>query len=132
VIHLGEIVERLKRKKVSLRILNLGVDSSTATGKLVLNVMGSIAAFEREMMLERQREGIAKARAAGKYRGRPPSIDVAKVQRRKAEGARPSEIAKQLNIARASVYRALAAKPTKPASRIAAPKPAQPRVRLAR
>jgi len=69
VTHLGEIVERLGQKKVALRILDLGIDTSSATGELVLNVMGAIAQFERKMMLERQREGIAKAKAEGRYKG---------------------------------------------------------------
>src|SRR5688572_21528998 len=72
VTHLGEIVERLGQKKVALRILDLGIDTSSATGELVLNVMGAIAQFERKMMLERQREGIAKAKAEGRYKGRKP------------------------------------------------------------
>src|SRR5262245_19514369 len=58
--HLAEIVGRLEQKKVTLKILAMGLDSSDATGRLMLNVLGSVAQFEREMMLERQREGIAK------------------------------------------------------------------------
>jgi DNA invertase Pin-like site-specific DNA recombinase len=69
VRHLGEIIDELDAKGVGLRVLNLGLDTSTATGKLMLNVVGSVAQFEREMMLERQREGIARARAQGKYKG---------------------------------------------------------------
>lgn len=71
--HLGKLTERLEDKGVSLKILDLGLDSSTATGRLMLNLIGSIAQFEREMMLERQREGIAKAKAEGKYKGRKPT-----------------------------------------------------------
>src|SRR5262249_32531623 len=74
VANLGQIVERLERKGVTLRILGMGLDTSTATGKLMLNVIGAVAQFEREMMLERQRDGIAAARAAGKYRGRKPTV----------------------------------------------------------
>jgi len=58
---------------VSLRILSMGVDTATPTGRLMVNLLGSIAQFEREVMLERQREGIAKAKAAGKYKGRAPT-----------------------------------------------------------
>ena len=50
VRHLGQIVEELEGKSVGLRILNLGLDTSNATGKLMLNVLGSVAQFEREMM----------------------------------------------------------------------------------
>ena len=49
------------------------VDTSNPTGKLILNFMSSVAQFEREMVLERQREGIAKAKADGKYKGRKPT-----------------------------------------------------------
>ena len=54
------ITEQLERKKVGLRILNLGMDTHTPTGKLMLTLLGGVAQFEREMMLERQREGIAR------------------------------------------------------------------------
>ncbi len=66
VANMLEIVARLDRKNVALRILNLGLDTSTPTGKLMLTVMGGVAEFERAMMLERQREGIAKAKAEGR------------------------------------------------------------------
>jgi DNA invertase Pin-like site-specific DNA recombinase len=56
-----------------LRILGMGLDTSTASGRLMLNVLGSVAQFEREVMLERQREGIAKAKGEGKYKGRKPT-----------------------------------------------------------
>jgi DNA invertase Pin-like site-specific DNA recombinase len=59
VIHLGKIIETLEAKGAALRILNLGVDTATPTGRLMLNVLGGVAQFEREMMLERQRESIA-------------------------------------------------------------------------
>jgi DNA invertase Pin-like site-specific DNA recombinase len=67
------------------------------------------AEFETNLRRERQLEGIAKAKAAGVYKGRPPSIDPAKVRELKVAGQGPSEIAKALNIGRASVYRALRA-----------------------
>jgi DNA invertase Pin-like site-specific DNA recombinase len=105
VRHLGEIVEILDSKGAMLRILNLNLDTGSPTGKLMLNMLGSVAQFEREMMLERQREGIAKAKAEGKYKGRPKSLDVAEVRRLRAEGVSPTEISKTLGMSRASVYR---------------------------
>lgn len=68
VSELMTIIQALSCKKVGLRVLNLGMDTQTPTGKLMLTVLGGIAQFEREIMLERQREGVAKAKAAGKYR----------------------------------------------------------------
>jgi DNA invertase Pin-like site-specific DNA recombinase len=76
VQHLGQIIERVNNAGAALVILDMGgsaVDTSNATGKLILNVMSSVSQFEREMMLERQREGIAKAKAEGKYKGRKPT-----------------------------------------------------------
>jgi DNA invertase Pin-like site-specific DNA recombinase len=75
----------------------------------MLTTIGAIASFEREMMLERQREGIAKAKAAGKYKGRAPTARAksAQVLALKAEGVGPSEIARRLGIGRSSVYRVL-------------------------
>lgn len=111
VPHLLEVLERIQGKQASLRILDMNIDTSTPTGKLMLTVLGSVAAFEREIMLERQREGIAKARAAGKYKGRKPTA-MAKsneVQRLQAEGIGASEIARRVGIGRASVYRILRA-----------------------
>ncbi|WP_289016029.1 recombinase family protein, partial [uncultured Methylobacterium sp.] len=65
VTHMGSILAALEAKGIALRILNLGLDTGTPTGKLMLNVLTGVAQFEREMMLERQREGIAKAKAEG-------------------------------------------------------------------
>lgn len=109
VPHLLEVLDRLKAKGASLRILNLGIDTATPTGALVLTILGGIAAFEREIMLERQREGIAKAKAAGKYQGRKPTARAKgeEVRALHAEGVGASEIAKRLGIGRASVYRIL-------------------------
>jgi DNA invertase Pin-like site-specific DNA recombinase len=111
-LRLWTIVEELERKGVGLRILNLGgevVDTKSATGKLLLNIFAGFAQFEREMMLERQREGIAKAKAEGKYKGRKPSarLKADEVRSMAAAGNTPTEIAKALGIGRASVYRAL-------------------------
>lgn len=80
VVHLGQLLEQIHAAGASLRILNLGMDTSTPTGKLMLNVLGSVAQFEREMMLERQADGIAAAKAAGVYKGRKPRHDAEAVK----------------------------------------------------
>ena len=79
-------------------------------GKLMLTVLGGIAEFEREIMLERQREGIAKAKAEGKYKGRKPTAmaKAEEVKKLHGEGVGATEIAQRLGIGRASVYRVLA------------------------
>ena len=68
----------------------------------MLNVLGSVAQFEREMMLERQREGIAKAKAEGKYKGRKPLSDeiVRKIREMVADKRRPTDIARQWGVGR--------------------------------
>lgn len=107
VPHLMEVLAVLTKKGASLRILAMGIDTATPTGKLMLTVLGGIAEFEREIMLERQREGIAKAKAAGKYKGRKPTAQAKskEVLDLICSGVGPSEVAKQVGISRASVYR---------------------------
>jgi DNA invertase Pin-like site-specific DNA recombinase len=107
--HLLEITERVRGKGAHLHVLNLGMDTGTATGKLLLTVIGAIGQFEREMMLERQREGIAKAKADGKYKGRKPTARAMgdDVRALNAQGIGATAIANRLAIGRASVYRIL-------------------------
>lgn len=105
------ILDRIKRKGAHLVVGNLGsLDPESPTGALLITVLGAIAAFERELMIERQREGIAKAKADGKYKGRKPTArakanDVLKLA---AEGVEKTDIARRLGMHRASVYRILA------------------------
>lgn len=113
VTHMGAILAALDAKGAALRILNLGVDTATPTGKLMLNVLTGVAQFEREMMLERQREGIAKAKAEGAYKGRKPTAraKAAEIQALAAEGLSMGAIATKLGIGKGSVHRALNPKP---------------------
>ncbi len=76
---------------------------------ITLDMLGVLAEFETNLRKERQLEGIAKAKAAGIYKGRVPSVDTVKVRQLRAEGLKPLEIAAKLGIGRASVYRALKA-----------------------
>lgn len=108
------IITRLEAKGVALRVLSMGgaqVDTSTPTGRLMLTMLGAVAEFERALMLERQREGIAKAKAEGKYRGRKPTafLKADKVREMASLGFRPAQIARLAGIGRSSVYRILAA-----------------------
>lgn len=108
--HLLSIVEKLEGKGVSLEILAMGIDTGTPTGKLMLTMLGGVAEFERNIMLERQREGIAKAKAEGKYKGRQPTARAKAEQMRKLseEGKTRKEIAEALGVSERSVYRTLA------------------------
>jgi DNA invertase Pin-like site-specific DNA recombinase len=105
---LMRIVELLAEKRASLRVVNANIDTKTARGKAFLGMLGVFAEFETNLRRDRQMEGIAKAKKAGVYKGRPASIDAAKVRRLKADGMGATEIAQELGIARASVYRLLA------------------------
>ena len=106
------ILQTLESKRVGVRILNLGMDTHTPTGKLMVTMLGAVAQFEREMMLERQREGIAKAKPEGRYKGRKPIAEDLRHNALKlaAEGATRKAIASQLGIGEATVYRILATK----------------------
>ena len=106
VANMLEIVARLEKKDVALRVLSLGLDTSTPTGRLMLTVMGGVAEFERSMMLERQREGIAKAKAEGVYRGRKPTAraKIDEVKAMKQAGRSMREIAEALGISVGSVH----------------------------
>src|SRR5499433_3062219 len=104
---LQDIVRSLKAKGVALRATEQPIDTSTAAGKCFLDMLGVFAEFETNLRKERQLEGIAKAKARGVYKGRPPTIDAVKVRELKSQGLGASAIAKQMNIGRASVYRAL-------------------------
>jgi DNA invertase Pin-like site-specific DNA recombinase len=111
IADLCAIVKRIEAKGAALRILAINLDTATPTGKLMLNMLGSVAQFEREMMLERQREGIAKAKGEGKYKGRKPTARAKAPQVRElaAKGMTREAIAAELKIGVASVYRALRA-----------------------
>ncbi len=106
------IVADLTARGVGLVVLSMGgerLDTRNPTSKLMLTILAGVATWEREIMLERQREGIAAAKADGKYQGRAPTArrQSVKVVALKADGARPVDIARQLGMSRASVYRIL-------------------------
>lgn len=110
VADLHHIVARLEAKRVGLKILDMAIDTTTPTGRLLMNLVGSIAQFEREIMLARQREGIAKAKAENKFKGRQPTArrKASSVVSMHSAGKKPTDIAKELGIGRSSVYRILA------------------------
>ncbi|MEZ9595726.1 recombinase family protein [Shewanella sp. 10N.261.52.F9] len=105
--HLLEIVDYLDEKKVSLQVLNLGIDTSSPTGRLMLTMIGAVAAFERELLLERQAEGIALAKTKGKYKGRKPTAMVKHglVMQLLDDGVGKKEISRKLGVSLSSIYR---------------------------
>jgi DNA invertase Pin-like site-specific DNA recombinase len=106
---LQDIVREVRTRGASLKATEQPIDTSTAAGKCFLDMLGVFAEFETNLRKERQLEGIAKAKAAGVYKGRKPTVDIVRVRALKEEGVGPSAIAKTLGIGRASVYRALGA-----------------------
>jgi DNA invertase Pin-like site-specific DNA recombinase len=110
--HLLEMVTKLEAKGVALRILDFkgeAVDTKSPQGKLILTMFSAFAQFERELMLERQRDGIAKAKSEGKYLGRKPTAKAKAddVKALHAEGLSMGQIAERLNIGKGSVHRIL-------------------------
>lgn len=99
--------EDIKAKGVTLKIINMGIDINTPTGELVLTMLAGFAQMERSMMLERQKEGIAKAKAEGRFAGRKPLPDEIKekVMNYLDTGVSKLWIAQKLGIGEASVYR---------------------------
>ena len=112
VVNLWELIQQVVKKGAGLIILDFGgntIDTRTAAGRAMLNMFGTMAQFEREVMLERQRVGIARAKAEGKYKGRKPTArnQAAEVRKLVAAGVTKVEIARRLGMHRASVYRIL-------------------------
>ncbi len=108
---LQDIVRELRTKGATLKATEQPIDTSNAAGKAFLEMLGVFAEFETNLRRERQLEGIAKAKAAGVYRGRPPTIDIEAVRKLRAEGKGVNVISHTLKISRASVYRALGSWP---------------------
>jgi DNA invertase Pin-like site-specific DNA recombinase len=107
VADLEAIVAKVKARGAYLKAVEQPIDTSSPAGMAFLQMLGVFAQFETAIRKERQMEGIARAKVEGRYTGRKPSVDVPTVRAMKAEGIRPSEIARRMGIGRASVYRAL-------------------------
>jgi len=109
---LHDIIARLSAKQDGFRCVQQGaVDTTTSMGKLILGILGAVAEFETDIRKERQREGIERAKAAGVYKGRKPTVDAEQVRALREQGLGATEIATKLGIARATVYRALKDEP---------------------
>lgn len=107
ICDLKDILRTIKARGAYLKVTEQPIDTSTADGKAFLDTLELFAEFETSLRKERQLEVIAKAKAEGRYKGRPTSIDVSKVYELKAQGKGVTDIAKEMKIARTSVYRAL-------------------------
>lgn len=101
------IVAELEAKGASLRVLDPEITTSGDLGRIVITTLGMAAELERSFIRERQRAGIAAAKARGVYKGRRRSIDENAIARLAAGGLGPTAIADRLGMSRMSVYRAL-------------------------
>ena len=108
---LGRLIDDLDEKGASLRILNLGIDTGTAAGRLIYTIVGAVAAMERELLIERTQSGLAAARARGRVGGRRQSItsaQIGKAQRLYDERRLTvPEIARVVGYSSATMYRYL-------------------------
>ncbi len=109
LIDLTQLVDEMVSREVTVYFLKENLtfsqERNDITGNLMLQVLGAIAEFERNLIRQRQREGIEKAKRAGKYRGRPTSIDRDSVGQLLKSGLAPAKVARLANIGIASVYR---------------------------
>jgi DNA invertase Pin-like site-specific DNA recombinase len=109
LLDLANIACEIETAGAALRVLEQNVDTSTSAGRAFFGMLATFAQFENDVRLERQLAGIAKAKAAGVYKGRPESIDGAKIRELRRQGMNPTAIARALGISRPSVYKHLTA-----------------------
>jgi DNA invertase Pin-like site-specific DNA recombinase len=103
---LYSILQRASERGASFACLQQpGANTDTPTGKLLLGILGLVAEFENDLRRERQLEGIARAREAGKYRGKQSTLDPEKVRRAVVEHGSYGKAAKALGCSKASVGR---------------------------
>ncbi|MEI4197695.1 recombinase family protein [Roseovarius sp. E0-M6] len=112
LIDLQTLVSELNGKGVAVEFVSERLTFNSETddpfAALQMQLMGAFAEFERKIIRKRQKEGIAKAKARGAFKGRKPSIDRDEIARRHAEGQKPTHIARDMGISRPSVYRIVA------------------------
>jgi len=108
---LFQLLDELSRKGVAFQCVHQSIDTSSSAGKLTLAILGAVAEFENDIRRERQRAGIAKAKANGIYKGRRAGIDAERVREMVAQGMSVGAIASQLGCHRQSIYRLLAQSP---------------------
>ncbi|MEZ5713415.1 MAG: recombinase family protein [Sphingobium sp.] len=101
------LVHELEQRGAALRVLEPAIDTSGPMGKIVLTVLGMVSEMELGFIRERQKDGIEKAKAEGRYKGRPATLNAGEVRKLKDEGAGATEIARRLNCSRSAVYKIL-------------------------
>lgn len=110
-LHLCQIAEELERKQVNLQVLDQSIDTSSATGRLLFNMLGAIGQFETELRAERQIEGIEKAKKKGVRFGRRKTLNqqqIKELQKRRQQGELIKDLMRDFQLSKASIYRYLA------------------------
>ena len=97
------LVHELDERGCSLQVLEPAIDTGGPMGKVMLTVLGMVSEMELGFIKERQRAGIEKAKAAGKYKGRPTSLDHDKIKAIRAEGMGATAIARELGCTRGAI-----------------------------
>jgi len=109
-LHLCQIADELKRKKVAIKVLDQNIDTNDATGRLLFNMLGAISQFETEIRSERQMDGIKKALANGVHFGKKRKLtdeDLANLRQKRQQGILIKELMKEYGLSKASIYRYL-------------------------
>ena len=109
------IVNRMEKKGIELKVLDQNIDTGTPTGKLMFTMIGAIAEFENELRKERQADGIAMARSRGVHLGRKSSItqeQILDLRSKRQSGILIRDLMMDFKISKASVYRFLQPTPT--------------------
>lgn len=110
VVHLAQLAKRFQQENIDLLVVDQNIDTATSTGRLMFNMLASIAEFENDLRTERQAEGIAKAKENGVKFGRPAKLTEAKreaIYSRRLAGATIGQLAKEFRLGEATIYRAL-------------------------
>jgi len=108
--HLTKIAEDLKNRNIALKVIDQSIDTSTPTGKLLFNMLASIAEFETEIRKERQLEGIAKAKENGVKFGAKAKLtkeQLAEMKEKREAGVLIKELMEEYSLSKSSVYRLL-------------------------
>jgi DNA invertase Pin-like site-specific DNA recombinase len=105
MIDLLEILQKVQAKGAAFRCLHQSLDTTTAEGRLMFGLLGAFAEFELTLRAERQKEGIAKAKGRGAYKGKKPTVNADQILEMKARGLGPADIARELKVTKPTVYR---------------------------
>jgi DNA invertase Pin-like site-specific DNA recombinase len=103
-----QLIKRFDEMGVAVRFLDDGITTEGTMGKMIVTILSAVAQAERQRILERTNEGRIEAKTKGVEFGRKRSVNRKKIKELRQQGVRPSEIARQMNIGRSTVYKIMA------------------------